>query len=293
MTEQKPTVGFIGIGVMGRSMAGHLLDAGYAVHVYNRTQSKAQDLVDRGAQWQPSPGKVAAAADVIITIVGFPADVESVYLGEDGVLAQARSGSLAIDMTTSCPNLASRIAQEAAAKGIEVLDAPVSGGDIGAREARLSIMVGGSVSGFERALPLFEIMGKNIVHQGPAGSGQHTKMCNQIAIASGMMAISEAMAYAKKSGLQPETVLKSIESGAAGSWSLTNLAPRVLKGDYAPGFFVKHFIKDMKIAIESAQAMGLDLPGLQLAKKLYDQLASKGCEDDGTQALFKLYEEQL
>ncbi len=293
MTEQKPTVGFIGIGVMGRSMAGHLLDAGYSVHVYNRTQAKAQDLVDRGAQWQSSPGKVAAAADVIITIVGFPVDVESVYLGEDGVLAQARSGSLAIDMTTSCPNLASRIAQEAAAKGIEVLDAPVSGGDIGAREARLSIMVGGSVSGFERALPLFEIMGKNIVHQGPAGSGQHTKMCNQIAIASGMMAISEAMAYAKKSGLQPETVLKSIESGAAGSWSLTNLAPRVLKEDYAPGFFVKHFIKDMKIAIESAQAMGLDLPGLQLAKKLYDQLASKGCEDDGTQALFKLYEEQL
>lgn len=293
MTEQKPTVGFIGIGVMGRSMAGHLLDAGYSVHVYNRTQAKAQDLVDRGAQWQSSPGKVAAAADVIITIVGFPVDVEYVYLGEDGVLAQARSGSLAIDMTTSCPNLASRIAQEAAAKGIEVLDAPVSGGDIGAREARLSIMVGGSVSGFERALPLFEIMGKNIVHQGPAGSGQHTKMCNQIAIASGMMAISEAMAYAKKSGLQPETVLKSIESGAAGSWSLTNLAPRVLKGDYAPGFFVKHFIKDMKIAIESAQAMGLDLPGLQLAKKLYDQLASKGCEDDGTQALFKLYEEQL
>ena len=293
MTEQKPTVGFIGIGVMGRSMAGHLLDAGYSVHVYNRTQAKAQDLVDRGAQWQSSPGKVAAVADVIITIVGFPVDVESVYLGEDGVLAQARSGSLAIDMTTSCPNLASRIAQEAAAKGIEVLDAPVSGGDIGAREARLSIMVGGSLSGFERALPLFEIMGKNIVHQGPAGSGQHTKMCNQIAIASGMMAISEAMAYAKKSGLQPETVLKSIESGAAGSWSLTNLAPRVLKGDYAPGFFVKHFIKDMKIAIESAQAMGLDLPGLQLAKKLYDQLASKGCEDDGTQALFKLYEEQL
>ena len=293
MTEQKPTVGFIGIGVMGRSMAGHLLDAGYSVHVYNRTQAKAQDLVDRGAQWQSSPGKVAAVADVIITIVGFPVDVESVYLGEDGVLAQARSGSLAIDMTTSCPNLASRIAQEAAAKGIEALDAPVSGGDIGAREARLSIMVGGSVSGFERALPLFEIMGKNIVHQGPAGSGQHTKMCNQIAIASGMMAISEAMAYAKKSGLQPETVLKSIESGAAGSWSLTNLAPRVLKGDYAPGFFVKHFIKDMKIAIESAQAMGLDLPGLQLAKKLYDQLASNGCEDDGTQALFKLYEEQL
>jgi len=291
--DNKPVIGFIGIGVMGRSMAGHLLTAGYPLHVFNRTQSKAQDLLDRGAQWQDSPGKIAAVADVIITIVGFPNDVEAVYLGEDGILANAKSGSTVIDMTTSCPALADQIAQQAKAKGITAFDAPVSGGDIGAREARLSIMVGGDAEIFEKIKPLFEIMGKNIVLQGPAGSGQHTKMCNQIAIASGMMAITESMAYAKKSGLNPETVLKSIESGAAGSWSLTNLAPRVLKGDFAPGFFVKHFIKDMKIAIGSAEAMGLDLPGLALAKQLYEKLAARGSEDDGTQALFKLYQDQL
>lgn len=291
--DNKPVIGFIGIGVMGRSMAGHLLNAGYPLHVHNRTQAKAQDLLDKGAQWQDSPGKVAAVSDVIITIVGFPNDVEAVYLGDDGILVNARAGSTVIDMTTSCPDLAQKIAEQAKTKGISSFDAPVSGGDIGAREARLSIMVGGDVEVFEKIKPLFEIMGKNIVLQGPAGSGQHTKMCNQIAIASGMMAISEAMAYARKSGLKPETVLKSIESGAAGSWSLTNLAPRVLKGDFAPGFFVKHFIKDMKIAIGSAENMGLDLPGLQLAKQLYEKLADRGCEDDGTQALFKLYQDQL
>ena len=291
--DNKPVIGFIGIGVMGRSMAGHLLNAGYPLHVHNRTQAKAQDLLDKGAQWQDSPGKVAAVSDVIITIVGFPNDVEAVYLGDDGILVNARAGSTVIDMPTSCPDLAQKIAEQAKTKGISSFDAPVSGGDIGAREARLSIMVGGDVEVFEKIKPLFEIMGKNIVLQGPAGSGQHTKMCNQIAIASGMMAISEAMAYARKSGLKPETVLKSIESGAAGSWSLTNLAPRVLQGDFAPGFFVKHFIKDMKIAIGSAEKMGLDLPGLQLAKQLYEKLADRGCEDDGTQALFKLYQDQL
>jgi 3-hydroxyisobutyrate dehydrogenase len=291
--DNKPVIGFIGIGVMGRSMAGHLLNAGYPLHVHNRTQAKAQDLLDKGAQWQDSPGKVAAVSDVIITIVGFPNDVEAVYLGDDGILTNARPGSTVIDMTTSCPDLAQKIAEQAKTKGISSFDAPVSGGDIGAREARLSIMVGGDVEVFEKIKPLFEIMGKNIVLQGPAGSGQHTKMCNQIAIASGMMAISEAMAYARKSGLKPETVLKSIETGAAGSWSLTNLAPRVLKEDFAPGFFVKHFIKDMKIAIGSAENMGLDLPGLQLAKQLYEKLADRGCEDDGTQALFKLYQDQL
>ena len=291
--DNKPVIGFIGIGVMGRSMAGHLLNAGYPLHVHNRTQAKAQDLLDKGAQWQDSPGKVAAVSDVIITIVGFPNDVEAVYLGDDGILTNAKAGSTVIDMTTSCPDLAQKIAEQAKTKGISSFDAPVSGGDIGAREARLSIMVGGDVEVFEKIKPIFEIMGKNIVLQGPAGSGQHTKMCNQIAIASGMMAISEAMAYARKSGLKPETVLKSIESGAAGSWSLTNLAPRVLKGDFAPGFFVKHFIKDMKIAIGSAENMGLDLPGLQLAKQLYEKLADRGCEDDGTQALFKLYQDQL
>lgn len=291
--SEKVVIGFIGIGVMGRSMAGHLLAAGHGVHAYTRTKEKAQSLLDRGAIWQDSPGAVAAQADVTITIVGFPRDVEAVYLGVGGILDRARSGSTVIDMTTSSPDLAVTIYEAAKAKGIASIDAPVSGGDIGAREARLSIMVGGDADAFERIKPILEIMGKNIVLQGGAGSGQHTKMSNQVAIASGMMAICEAMAYAKKSGLDPETVLKSIESGAAGSWSLSNLAPRVLKGDYAPGFFVKHFLKDMGIAIESAERMKLELPGLALAKELYEKLAAEGGENDGTQALFRLYEKQL
>ncbi|MCB1122909.1 MAG: NAD(P)-dependent oxidoreductase [Verrucomicrobiae bacterium] len=288
----KESIAFVGTGVMGRSMAGHLLQAGYPVSVYNRTKSKAEDLLAAGAQWCDSPGRAAVGADIIITIVGFPKDVEEVYLGRGGILDNAKSGSLVIDMTTSSPLLAKKIATAAAEKGIGSLDAPVSGGDLGAREARLSIMVGGSQSDFDRALPVFEIMGKNIQLQGEAGSGQYTKMVNQIAIAGGMVGISEAMAYAKKSGLDPFQVLKSIETGAAGSWSLSNLSPRALKGDFAPGFFVKHFIKDMRIAIESADEMGLELPGLKLAKSLYDKLAAQGGEDFGTQALLKLYEGQ-
>ncbi len=291
--SEKAVIGFIGIGVMGKSMAGHLLAGGHAVHVFNRTKEKAQALLENGAVWHDTVGEVAAAADVIITIVGFPQDVEAVYLGEDGILAHAKSGATVIDMTTSSPDLAVRIYEAAKAKGIAAIDAPVSGGDIGAREARLSIMVGADTGAFEAVKPVFELMGKNIVLQGGAGAGQHTKMCNQVAIASGMMSICEAMAYAKKSGLDPETVLQSIGSGAAGSWSLTNLAPRILKDDFAPGFFVKHFIKDMRIAIESAERMGLDLPGLTLAKSLYDKLAADGGENDGTQALFKLYASQL
>ncbi|MCS1411233.1 MAG: 2-hydroxy-3-oxopropionate reductase [Verrucomicrobia subdivision 3 bacterium] len=291
--SEKPIIGFIGIGIMGRSMAGHLLAAGHPVHVYNRTKEKAQDLLNKGATWQDTVGDVAANADVVITIVGFPQDVESVYLSDDGILARAKSGATVIDMTTSSPDLAVKIYEEAKAKGIAAMDAPVSGGDIGACEARLSIMVGGDADAFEKVKPIFEIMGKNIVLQGGAGDGQHTKMCNQVAIASGTMVICEAMAYAKKSGLDPETVLKSIESGAAGSWLLSNLAPRILKGDFAPGFFVKYLLKDIRIAIESAEKMGLDLPGLALAKQLYDKLAAAGGENEGTQALFKLYQEQL
>ncbi|MBT5708000.1 MAG: NAD(P)-dependent oxidoreductase [Verrucomicrobia bacterium] len=291
--SEKAVIGFVGIGVMGRSMAGHLLTAGYPVHVFNRTKEKAQPLLDKGAVWQASAGDVAAAVDVVITIVGFPQDVKAVYLGDGGIIERAKSGATIIDMTTSSPDLAVRIYESAKAKGIAAIDAPVSGGDIGAKEARLSIMVGGDSDAFEKVKPIFEVMGKNIVLQGGAGAGQHTKMSNQVAIASSMMAICEAMAYAKKAGLDPETVLKSIGSGAAGSWSLTNLAPRILKGDYAPGFFVKHFLKDMKIAIESAENMQLELPGLALAKQLYDRLAASGGENDGTQALFKLYEEQL
>lgn len=287
----KERIAFIGIGVMGKSMAGHLLDAGYPLTVYNRTQSKADDLVARGATWANSPADAAAEADVVITIVGFPTDVEETYFGDSGVFKTIQSGALVIDMTTSSPLLAKRIAEAAAEKGICALDAPVSGGDLGAREARLSIMIGGEQSDFDRARPLFDIMGKNIQLQGPAGSGQYTKMCNQIAIASGMVAIGEALAYAKAAGVDPKQVLASIETGAAGSWSLSNLAPRALDGDFAPGFFVKHFIKDMGIALESAEEMGLKLPGLELAKGLYDKLSAQGGADEGTQALFRFYME--
>jgi len=270
-------------------MAGHLLEAGYGLTVYNRTRAKAEELLAKGARWADTPQAVAAESDIIITIVGYPRDVEEVYLGEAGILKGARRGSLAIDMTTSSPDLAQRISREAEALGVQALDAPVSGGDRGAREARLSIMVGGDLTAFESARPVLEVMGANIVHQGPAGSGQYTKMCNQIAIASGMLGICESMHYAKQAGLDPFTVLKSIESGAAGSWSLSNLAPRILRNAFAPGFYVKHFIKDMRIAIMSAEQMGLTLPGLALAKRLYEQLATEGGGDDGTQALFKLY----
>jgi len=292
-TPSIKTIAFIGLGVMGQSMAGHLLKAGYGLRIYTRTRSKAQALLDAGAVWCDSAGDAASDADAVITIVGFPPDVEEVYLGKDGILARAKKGTLLIDMTTSSPPLAKRLAEAAVARGCVSLDAPVSGGDLGAREARLSIMVGAEPSAFEAALPLFEIMGKNVVLQGPPGSGQYTKMCNQIAIANGMLGVCESLAYACKAGLDPETVLKSISAGAAGSWSLTNLAPRILNGDFQPGFFVKHFIKDMQIAIESAEAMGLDLPGLKQAKKLYDQLAANGGEDLGTQGLFKLYEQQF
>ncbi len=285
----KERVAFIGIGVMGKSMAGHLLDAGYPVSVYNRTRAKADELVSRGATWADSPAEASKDADIVVTIVGFPQDVEETYFGENGVFQTLRSGGLVIDMTTSSPLLAKRIATAAAEKGIGALDAPVSGGDLGAREARLAIMVGGDAASFERAKPLFEIMGKNIQLLGPAGSGQHTKMCNQVIIAASMVSIGEALAYAKASGLDPKQVLATIETGAAGSWSLSNLAPRALDGDYAPGFYVKHFIKDMGIAIESADEMGLELPGLKLAKGLYDRLAADGGADDGTQALFRFY----
>ncbi len=284
-----PIIGFIGTGVMGRSMAGHLLQAGYPLHVYNRTKAKAEALLANGAVWEDSPGEVARAAEIIITIIGFPQDVEAVYFGEDGVIAQAREGAVLVDMTTSSPRLAQRIAEAAKARGLSALDAPVSGGDLGAREARLSIMVGGEEATFEQVKPVVDVMGKTIVYQGPAGSGQHTKMVNQVAIAAGMLGVCEAMAYAETSGLDPKQVLACIESGAAGSWSLSNLAPRIIDRDFDPGFYVKHFIKDMTIALEEAEAMGLDFPGLQAAKTGYERLAAQGGADLGTHGLFKLY----
>lgn len=285
----KSAIGFIGIGVMGKSMARHIQQAGYSLHVYTRTYSKAEELVREGAVWHESPGELAAACEAVITMVGYPQDVEEVYLGPGGLVDHAKEGAYLLDMTTSSPRLAGQIFEACVAKGLHVLDAPVSGGDIGARDAKLSIMVGGEQADYEAVQPLLRLLGSNIVYQGKAGAGQHTKMCNQIAIASGMMGVCEALAYARNAGLEADQVLKSIESGAAGSWSLSNLGPRMLTGNFEPGFYVKHFIKDMKIALESAKDMGLKAPGLELAESLYQQIAEKGYEDKGTQALFKYY----
>ncbi len=286
-----PTIAFVGIGVMGHSMAGHLLQSGYPLILFNRTRSKAADLVAQGAVWASSAGEAAAAADVTITIVGYPADVESVYLGPNGIVESARSGAVLVDMTTSTPSLAVRIAEEASARGMMSLDAPVSGGDVGAREARLTIMVGGADEAFERVLPVFQVLGKTVTHMGGPGLGQHTKMANQIAIAGTMLSVVEALAYAKATGLDAERVLGAISAGSAGSWSMSNYGPRILAGDLAPGFYVKHFIKDLRIALSEAEAVGLDLPGLDLAKRLYERLAEQGGQDLGTQALWSLYSE--
>ncbi|NRG45280.1 NAD(P)-dependent oxidoreductase [Bacillus sp. CRN 9] len=286
----KVVIGFIGTGVMGKSMAGHLLNAGYPVVVFSRTKEKAQDLLDKGAVWASSPQEVATQAKVIITMVGYPADVEEIYLGTNGLIANALPHTYLIDMTTSTPTLAVKIAEAAIAKDIYAIDAPVSGGDIGAKEGRLSIMVGGSDKAFKAVEPILKHLGANIVHQGAAGAGQHTKMCNQIAIASNMIGVCEAIVYAEKAGLDTNKVLQSISTGAAGSWSLSNLAPRMTSGDFNPGFYIKHFIKDMKIALEEADAMGMDTPGLTLSKNLYTKLAAAGEENSGTQALYKYWE---
>ena len=287
MTDKN--IGFIGLGVMGQSMAGHILAAGFNVRVYNRTKQKADALVDQGAVWCDSVADLAASSDVIITMVGYPADVEEVFIGPDGILENSAAGSLVIDMTTSDPALAEKLWQDGRQNDIGVLDAPVSGGDIGARNASLSIMVGGSPDDFHRALPIFKTMGTNIVHQGKAGNGQHTKMANQIAIASTMISVCESISYAKHAGLDPETVLKSIGKGAAASWSLNNLGPKMIQGDDAPGFFIRHFVKDMGIALSAAESMGMKTPGLDLACSLYKQMEDQGAGLKGTQALFHLF----
>lgn len=278
-------VGWIGTGVMGKSMCGHLLAAGYSVTVFNRSRQKAATLVEHGATWVESPRQVAAASDVVFTIVGYPADVRSVVLGEEGALAGCRAGGILCDMTTSEPALAVEIAARAQERGVYSVDAPVSGGDVGAREARLSIMIGGDAEAAEALRPCFERLGKTIVRQGGPGAGQHAKMVNQILIASNMVGVCEALLYAYRAGLDLNTVLSSIASGAAGSWSLLNLGPRIIANDFAPGFFVEHFIKDMSIALEEARRMRLCLPGLALAQQLYLALAAQGHQRDGTQAL--------
>lgn len=290
-TETK--IGFIGTGVMGKSMALNLMKAGYPVSIYTRTKEKAKELIQKGAIWTDTVADIAAKTDVIITIVGYPSDVEEVYFGANGIIENAKPGAYIIDMTTSKPMLAIEIYQRAKEKNIFALDAPVSGGDIGAKSGTLAIMVGGEKEAFENVLPIFHVMGSNIILQGPAGAGQHTKLSNQIAIASNMVGVCEAIVYAKKAGLDPSRVLESITTGAAGSFSLSKLAPRMISGDFAPGFYVKHFIKDMTIAIESAEELGLSTPGLSLSLKLYQELADKGEADSGTQALIKLFDASL
>jgi len=287
---EKSVIGFVGTGVMGKSMASHFIKAGYPVLVYTRSKEKAEDLLAQGAVWKERVADLASEANVIITMVGYPHDVEEVYLGEQGVIAHAKPGTYLIDMTTSKPSLAQRIYEEAKKHSLYSLDAPVSGGDIGARDAKLTIMVGGDQDAFDAMAPLLRIMGTNVILQGGPGAGQHTKMCNQITIASNMIGVCEAISYAKKAGLDPTRVLDSIGAGAAGSWSLNNLAPRMIAGNYAPGFYIKHMIKDMSIALESAKEMGLLTPGLELAKSLYDEMAAEGEENSGTQALIKWYE---
>jgi 3-hydroxyisobutyrate dehydrogenase len=282
-------IGFIGLGIMGRSMAGHLQKAGYKLHVYNRTKSKADELLAAGAQWHDNPGEVAATSDVVITMVGYPSDVEDVFLGPGAIVDSARENSFLIDMTTSEPSLAIKIAKIAKARGIRSLDAPVSGGEGGATNGTLSIMVGGEQADFDAVKPLFDIMGENIRLQGGPGAGQHTKMCNQIVVAGNMLATAEGLTYARKSGLDPQAVLKSIGTGAASSFLLNGLGPKMIEGDFAPGFFVHHFIKDMTIALKEADAMGADLPGLKIAKGLYEKVAKEGAREDGTQALIKAY----
>lgn len=284
-------IGFIGLGVMGRSMAFNLLKAGFSLTLYNRTKTSAEDLTAAGARWAGSPAEVMRDCDAAVTIVGYPRDVEQVYFGEKGLFEGFSAGKLAIDMTTSSPLLAEKIGARALELGGCALDAPVSGGDVGAKNASLSIMAGGPEEAFEEAVPLFAAMGKSWKLQGGWGAGQHTKMANQIAIASNMMGICEALTYARRAGLNQEAVLAAISGGAAGSFSMSNLAPRMLKGDFKPGFYVKHFIKDMGIALECARQMKLELPGLALADRLYRKLAERGGENDGTQALYRLYVE--
>ncbi|MFA9556429.1 NAD(P)-dependent oxidoreductase [Evansella sp. AB-rgal1] len=292
MLTTKPVVGFIGTGVMGKSMARNIQKGGYELNVYNRTKEKAEELIAEGAVWCDTVAQLTEKSDVIITIIGYPTDVEDVYLGEDGILAHAKKGTYVIDMTTSTPTLAKQISEEAKKKGVFAFDAPVSGGDVGAREGTLSIMVGGEEEAFETIQPILAQMGTNIQLQGPAGSGQYTKMTNQIVIAGTMLGVSEALVYAKKAGLDQKKVLQSIETGAARSFALSNLGLRMIEGDFNPGFYIKHFIKDLKIALDSARELGLETYGVALAKELYESLAEDGNEDLGTQALYKFYLEQ-
>ena len=281
-------IGWIGTGVMGKSMCAHILNAGYSVSLYNRTKEKANDLVKNGAIWCSSPKEVAEKCDILFTIVGFPLDVEEVYLGENGVLKSIKKNSIIVDMTTSEPSLAQRIYNEAKKLGVFSLDAPVSGGDVGAKNGALAIMIGGDKEAYETVLPFFNIMGQNISYMGKEGAGQHTKMSNQILIASTMIGTIESLLYAYKAGNDLDEVIKVIGKGAAGCWSINNLGPRIAKSNFEPGFFIKHFIKDMGIALKEAKLMNLSLPGLALAYQFYMYAMALGLENLGSQGLYKV-----
>jgi 3-hydroxyisobutyrate dehydrogenase len=282
-------IAFVGTGVMGQGMVANLLKAGHEVTVYTRTKAKADGLLVLGAKWASSPAESARGTDIAISMVGYPNDVEEVWRGPQGFMSSAKPGCVLIDMTTSSPALARSLAAEAAAKGFGPLDAPVSGGDRGAREGTLTIMAGGAQQDFDFAQPVFAAMGKTIVLQGAPGTGQLCKLANQIGIASGMIAMAEALAFARATGLNLETTLRSISGGGASSWALLNLAPRVLKGDFAPGFYVKHFVKDIGLALDVCREQKVSLPGLELAAKLYAEVVAAGEGDAGTQALARLY----
>ena len=282
-------IGFIGVGVMGNGMVKNLLSHGYEVSAYTRTRAKALEALEAGAEWRESAADCVRDADAVITMVGFPPDVEEVYFGEKGIMANARPGTLVIDMTTTSPRLAQRIYTEAADRGLSALDAPVSGGDTGARAGTLAIMVGGDREAFERAVPIFEAMGKSIRYMGAAGSGQHTKMANQIAIAGTLAGVCEAIAYARAAGLDVDEVISTISGGAASSWQLANNGPKSAHGDFAPGFFIKHFIKDMTLADGEARARDLPMPVLEKVLAMFRALEAQGYGDEGTQALIRAY----
>lgn len=283
---QDKTIGLIGTGLMGNPMGKHLVNAGYKLNVYTRTKNKARELIEMGCTWQDSPARLAANTDVIITMVGFPKDVEECYFGQQGIFEGVKEGAILIDMTTTKPSLAVRLSEQAQSNGVQFIDAPVSGGEVGAINGNLSIMIGGEKEVVDSVLPLFETFGKNMVYQGPAGSGQHTKMCNQITIAGTMVGVCEALLYGFKAGLDLDTMLESISKGAAGCWTLDVLAPKIVAGDYAPGFLVDHFVKDMGIALEEAAAMQISLPCLALVKQLYHAVQAMGEGSAGTQALY-------
>lgn len=285
MTLASNKIGWIGTGVMGEPMCGHLLDAGYTLYVSSRSQYKAEKLLAGGAHWCDSPATVASQSDIVFTMVGSPGEVRDVYFSDNGIFSQPLSSSVLVDMSTTSPSLSQEIAQQARIQGVEAIDAPVSGGDVGARNATLSIMLGGDETAVNSVRPLLEIMGKNIVYMGEAGSGQHTKLCNQMAVAGTMTGVCEALVYAEQSGLDCEQVVNAIRPGAAGSWALDNLAPRIIRGDDAPGFMVDHFIKDLGIAVNEARMLGLVLPGLELAFQLYTKTQELGHGKSGTQSL--------